>query len=561
MPLLKDLLNSQLFSGVPSNAVWDLIKVTWEKVTARSWEDLYLDAFEAALSSERPRLAKYGDGDIGLDRDTLRQVLHYDLGAPVASLEVGTLSDEQFSTGLAVALENRQALTIGGNNLSEEDYAQIVRGLVRRATATFRASVLSDQAAFQRAMMAEALDNRELLRQTQEYLGSHFQLVLARLDEHGVLLGKILANTEDLKQSQRSQPSGGTAPPSQPETKQPQVAKTPPICILHLSGLNITTGGEEGKYYQQLTVDLERELNVRQLDYVVIAGDVAETAAPAEYEAAASFVTKLAQRFTVDVGRIIAVPGNHDVNWALSKQAYRFIDKADLPLVLPEGAYIPAGDEGLLLRDETLYQRRFEPFSTFFYSKLHAGEKYPSDYADQGILHSYQAHHIIFLALNSCWEIDHYRPHRQRSSINVAAITQALDKIQGDEHADWLKIAVWHHPAEGSEAMQNLDFLQLLVVHGFRLCLTGHFYEPLEGVHKYDSRRSIQLIGTGLFGVPPTWGISGIPMHYNLLTVDQTTDTITVETRKKEKPDGAWMADARWGDKNNPSPRYTIQLK
>jgi hypothetical protein len=34
-----------------------------------------------------------------------------------------------------------------------------------------------------------------------------------------------------------------------------------------------------------------------------------------------------------------------------------------------------------------------------------------------------------------------------------------------------------------------------------------------------------------------------------------------VETRKKDKPDGAWTADARWGDKNNPIPRYFKKLK
>jgi hypothetical protein len=36
---------------------------------------------------------------------------------------------------------------------------------------------------------------------------------------------------------------------------------------------------------------------------------------------------------------------------------------------------------------------------------------------------------------------------------------------------------------------------------------------------------------------------------------------VTVETRKKEKPDGAWSADPRWGDKNNPVPRYTFEVK
>jgi len=55
--------------------------------------------------------------------------------------------------------------------------------------------------------------------------------------------------------------------------------------------------------------------------------------------------------------------------------------------------------------------------------------------------------------------------------------------------------------------------------------------------------------------------VPGIPLQYNLLTLDPETKQITVETRKKEKPDGAWKADARWGDANNPAPRYTIQLK
>jgi hypothetical protein len=35
-----------------------------------------------------------------------------------------------------------------------------------------------------------------------------------------------------------------------------------------------------------------------------------------------------------------------------------------------------------------------------------------------------------------------------------------------------------------------------------------------------------------------------------------------VETRRKEKPDGAWFADARWGEiGTNPEPRYTLELQ
>lgn len=42
---------------------------------------------------------------------------------------------------------------------------------------------------------------------------------------------------------------------------------------------------------------------------------------------------------------------------------------------------------------------------------------------------------------------------------------------------------------------------------------------------------------------------------------DVETGKLPWTPRKKEKPDGAWSADARWGDKNNPLPRYTIELK
>ncbi len=52
--------------------------------------------------------------------------------------------------------------------------------------------------------------------------------------------------------------------------------------------------------------------------------------------------------------------------------------------------------------------------------------------------------------------------------------------------------------------------------------------------------------------------MTGIPLQYNLLSFDPAKNEITVHTRKKEKLDGAWSADARWGDKNDPKPWYTI---
>ena len=193
------LLDKYIFGGIPSKATWDLLKGAWEKANARSWEDLYLDAFDAALAQERPRLAKYADGEISLDRETLRRILHYDLVAPVPTMGLTALTEEEFVGELATMLAERQALIIGGYNLSRDDYAQMVRTLVRKATATFKSSVLKNQAAFQKAVLTEAVDNAALLGEMQTYMEQRFDIALQQLDQHTTLLQQIVANTEVIK--------------------------------------------------------------------------------------------------------------------------------------------------------------------------------------------------------------------------------------------------------------------------------------------------------------------------------------------------------------------------
>ena len=94
----------------------------------------------------------------------------------------------------------------------------------------------------------------------------------------------------------------------------------------------------------------------------------------------------------------------------------------------------------------------------------------------------------------------------------------------------------------------------------FQVVLHGHIHEAIEGFHKYDDRRAVKIIGAGTFGAPAKEQVTGIPLQYNLLTFDPRTGEMTVNTRKKEKPDGAWSADARWGDKNNPRPWYLFAV-
>jgi UDP-2,3-diacylglucosamine pyrophosphatase LpxH len=329
------------------------------------------------------------------------------------------------------------------------------------------------------------------------------------------------------------------------------------IHILHLSDIHLGTASEARKYWTQLQMDLIKELEVRRLEYLVISGDVANRSTSDEYEAAFELVGGLIKRFGLDAGRVIVTPGNHDLNWDLAEVAYPFVPKRKLPDPLPEGSYIPAGEAGALLREEDAYQQRFANFSTHFYQKVYGDQEYPLNYAEQGMLYLRPDDRLLFLALNSAWEIDHH--YRDRASINMDALSRALDQLQGDKYDGWLKIAIWHHPVTGRE-MMNDEFLQLLAVHGFQICMHGHIHEAIEGFYRYDPSRSIHIVGAGTFGAPLRRQ-AGIPLQYNLLTLDPETRTIIVETRKKEKPDGAWSADARWGDKNDPKPWYTIELR
>ena len=87
------------------------------------------------------------------------------------------------------------------------------------------------------------------------------------------------------------------------------------INILHLSDLHIRTAKEAETYRSQLEADLKVELNIKQLDYLVISGDIAHFSTPEEYEAAFKLVEQLISHFELDASRVVIVPGNHDVNY------------------------------------------------------------------------------------------------------------------------------------------------------------------------------------------------------------------------------------------------------
>ncbi|NMG22116.1 HEAT repeat domain-containing protein [Brasilonema bromeliae] len=231
---------------------------------------------------------------------------------------------------------------------------------------------------------------------------------------------------------------------TQPPRPQPTPTSISMTYILHLSDLHFGTLENADLWCSQLADDLKIELDRSRLDVLILSGDIANKSTSEEYDAAKEFLDKLCQEFQLKQEQIVIVPGNHDLNWQFSEDAYTPHRRKNYQGQLKPGRDIDGGDY-IEVRDEEKYKQRFAHFSKFYESIKH--QPYPLEYDEQGILHHFKEQNILVLGLNSAWELDHH--YKSRPSINSSALSKALNSIrQNQEYQNCLKIAVWHHPLD-----------------------------------------------------------------------------------------------------------------
>lgn len=329
--------------------------------------------------------------------------------------------------------------------------------------------------------------------------------------------------------------------------------------LLHLSDLHFSAADQATIWYAQLAADL-RQQGCERLDALVVSGDITNLAIPEEYTAARLFLEHVMGGFGLSPHQLVLVPGNHDLNWEVSKDAYTLHRRTRYPGELRAGAYIDINEDVVDARDEEAYGERFRHFAEFY--RQVKGEEYPLEYEQQATIHPLPERGLLLLGLNSAWEIDHH--YRDRASIHTGALARALLRL--DEHPrEHLRIAVWHHPLTSAEPdhLGDAGFMQQLALAGFRVALHGHVHRADNALYRYDMSpggRRIDVISAGTFGAPARQWVPGYPLQYNLIEV--AGGTLTVETRCREELNGAWRPDARWlqGAGRDPLPRYTIAL-
>jgi DNA repair exonuclease SbcCD nuclease subunit len=161
--------------------------------------------------------------------------------------------------------------------------------------------------------------------------------------------------------------------------------------ILHLSDLHFGNTEDANRWHGQLCNDLNLLLSQLEpnqppcLDALIISGDIANKSLPEEYEAAELFINHLIPDFGLRRQQIVIVPGNHDLNWELSDDAYQpvkrnkyqgSLDEKDIfeKNLLIDGNFV-------LVPDPSQYEQRFKYFSDF-YEKI-IGKPYPQLYRQQ----------------------------------------------------------------------------------------------------------------------------------------------------------------------------------
>ncbi|MCB9566652.1 MAG: metallophosphoesterase [Myxococcales bacterium] len=299
--------------------------------------------------------------------------------------------------------------------------------------------------------------------------------------------------------------------------------------ILHLSDLH--RGGSEtlkaiwGGPQSAIRKLPEAE---QRFDYIVVSGDLSETARPGEYDELLEFtLTTLTPylREPEDRRRLIFVPGNHDVDWSadlgeplqIAAMLEGFGGANTLEKHLRAYREDPArsgirqiiskyGHVEWLRLDEDRQANRFRNVQRFLDELYGDGLAAPCrrfDLLSPREGHDWSAHifpeeQVAFVGFNSCFMNDRYWTGAAISRESIAQATTYLH-----EHADGcLRIAVWHHGVHTDsyrpDYLNQADIGEL-IISGFQVGFHGHTHKASSEQLDWLTDRFV-IVSTGSLG-------------------------------------------------------------
>lgn len=344
------------------------------------------------------------------------------------------------------------------------------------------------------------------------------------------------------------------------------------ISILHISDLHKNEGDDFKNLFQSMKDDCDRYVGqgITKPNIIVVSGDLIRGGETDEirnqYAEAKAFLEDLTSFFlNGDKSRIIIVPGNHDVDWNVSKALIKPVGrtsvdeqkdyKKKLALFLREKApkHRWNWDDQQLYSyiDEEAYNTRFALFSEF-YKSFYGNREYSLNPNEQYDFFEIPEYNICFVGFNSCYLNDHLNKVGQ---ILPACVTNTKPKLKEQLAEGRILVAVWHHNASGRPMVNNyLDnrILNPIIDMGIHVALHGHqhYSGVVEEYHNAFKDGKLLMFSTGsLYGATETLSY-GAPRQYNILEMVKDESLLKISVHLREDNNKEEFGIPNWGNGN-----------
>ncbi len=292
---------------------------------------------------------------------------------------------------------------------------------------------------------------------------------------------------------------------------------------------------------------------VRSPDLIIVSGDIIQGIRPdapdpekglrEQYKEALDYLGQLTDRFVDgDRNRVIVVPGNHDVSAYHFEKSLRRVDvlpdrKKDLVTQLfSPGSLLRwswSGFELYEIADQALYAQRLAAFAEFYAAFYKGARTYDLDPARQLDIFDFPAFDLTVAGFSSCNNNDLFN---RQGAIHPACIADAGTRLRQPSLKDRLRIAVWHHNAEGLPAHSDYmdpDLIQNLIDRGFSLGFHGHQHRPqfLDTRYRHGTDRKITVISAGTLCGSASFRYG---RAYNVVELDTGTRTGRLHVREMQ---------------------------
>ena len=243
------------------------------------------------------------------------------------------------------------------------------------------------------------------------------------------------------------------------------------VTVLHLSDLQfgdqhlfgrdgLTTADQAYDTLVSRLIDdlaaLDRDSGLRP-DLVVVTGDLAESARPAEFREVGIFLAALCSALGLDRRRAAIVPGNSDVN---RKACSAYFDNCDADGLPPKPPYSPKWRQYLALFED-------------FYRDVQ-GVTFQVD--QEWSLFEMPDLKVVVAGLNSTMAESHHGDNY--GWVGEKQCRWFADALQRHENEGWLRIAAVHHNAiraavDDEENLRDADSVDRILGRRLNCCCTG----------------------------------------------------------------------------------------